>query len=327
MFPSIVLSNIHYNMKAVVLTEAGAPENLVRQEVDKPKPKDDEVLIRIKAVSVNPVDVKTRKGGSLYASLKEDPPVILGWDVAGDVESAGKDVTGLKQGDAVFGMINFPGRGKAYAEYATAPASHVAKMPEGISYEEAAATTLAAITAWQVLVHLAAVQPGNRVLVHAAAGGVGHFAVQIAKHFDAFVIGTASAANADFLKSLGVDRVIDYTAEDFTEAVKDCDVAFDTVGGDTALKSLAVLKDGGTLVSIVGGVKEAVQSLAHDRNINAKNYLVHSSGGDMKSLAALLQSGDIKPTVSHRYTLEQMPEAHRQIETGKTRGKIVVNVA
>lgn len=313
-------------MKAIVLTEAGGPENLVLQEVDKPGPKEGEVLIRIKAISVNPVDVKTRKGGSLYASLKEDAPAILGWDLAGDVVDAGTGVTAFKNGDAVFGMINFPGRGKAYAEYATAPASELANIPEGIGYEEAAATTLAALTAWQVLVHQANLQPGQRVLIHAAAGGVGHFAVQIAKHFDAVAIGTASAANADFLKSLGVDQVIDYAAGDFSKAVNDVDIVFDTVGGDAALKSIDVLKDGGTLVSIVSGVKESVQSLAHDRNITARNYLVHSSGNDMKALATLLQNGDLKPTISQRYAFEKIADAHRQIETGKTRGKIVVSV-
>lgn len=313
-------------MKAIVLTEAGGPENLVLQEVDKPTPKEGEVLIRIKAIGINPVDVKTRKGGSLYASLKEDAPAILGWDVAGQVVDTGAGVTRFKNGDAVFGMIHFPGRGKAYAEYATAPASELAHIPEGIGYKEAAATALAALAAWQVLVRQANVQPGQRVLIHAAAGGVGHFAVQIAKHFDAVVIGTASSANAAFLKTIGVDQVIDYAAGDFFKTVRNVDVVFDTVGGDTALKSVGVLKDGGTLISIVSGVKESVQSLAHDRNITAKNYLVHSSGEDMKALATLLRNGDVKPTISQRYTLEKIADAHRQIETGKTRGKIVVTL-
>lgn len=313
-------------MRAVILTGAGGPENLAVQQIEKPQPKEGEVLIAVEAVGINPVDVKTRKGGALLASLKEEPPVILGWDVAGDVVAVGAAVTNFKEGDKVFGMINFPGHGKAYAEYVAAPASHLAKVPEGIGYEDAAATTLAALTAWQVLTQQAHVRPGNRVLIHAAAGGVGHFAVQIAKHFGAFVIGTASAANAEFLKSIGVDRMIDYTAEDFSQAVNNIDVVFDTVGNEAAAKSLNVLKDGGTLISIVGGAKEHVQSLAKDRGINAKNYLVHSSGEDMKSLAALLQSGAIKPTVSQRYALEQISDAHRQIETGKTRGKVVVNV-
>ncbi len=313
-------------MKAVILTEAGAPENLVLQQIEKPQPKADEVLIAVKAISINPVDTKTRKGGALYVSLKDDSPVVLGWDVAGDVASVGAEVTVFKEGDKVFGMINFPGHGKAYAEYATAPAAHLAHLPDSNNYEEAAATTLTALTAWQVLVHQASLQPGQRVLIHAAAGGVGHFAVQIARHLGAEVIGTASAANADFLKSIGVSQTIDYTSEDFWQVVKDIDVVLDTMGGDTALKSVDVLKKGGALISIVGGAKETVVSLAKDKGIIAKNYLVHSSGEDMKSLAALLQSGEIKPTVSHRYSLEQIADAHRQIETGKTRGKVVVNV-
>ena len=313
-------------MKAIILTEAGSPDNLKLQNIDTPQPKEGEVLIKVKAISINPVDVKTRKGGALLAGLQQAPPVILGWDVAGDVTAVGASVTKFKTGDKVFGMINFPGQGKAYAEYATAPEAHLARIPEGIGYEEAAATTLAALTAWQVLVHQARVQTGQRVLVHAAAGGVGHFAVQIAKHFDAVVIGTASAANADFLKSLRVDQTIDYTREDFSQSVKGVDVVLDPIGGETTFKSLQALKNGGKLFSIVGGVKEDVLSLSKEKAATVKNYLVHSSGDDMQQLSVLLKEGKIKPTISQRYSLEQIAEAHRQIETGKTRGKIVVSV-
>jgi NADPH:quinone reductase-like Zn-dependent oxidoreductase len=313
-------------MKAIVLTEAGSADNLILQGVDKPQPKEGEVLIKVKAISINPVDVKTRKGGALLEGLQKDPPVILGWDIAGDVSAVGTGVTKFKVSDKVFGMINFPGQGRAYAEYATAPETHLAHMPEGLGYEEAAATTLAALTAWEVLTHQAGLQAGQRLLVHAAAGGVGHFAVQIAKHFGAFVIGTASAANADFLKGLGVDQVIDYTSEDFSQTVKDVDVVLDPIGGETTLKSLNVLKRGGKLFSIVGGVKESVLSLSKEKAATVKNYLVHSSGEDMEQLAALLKTGKLKPFISQRYTLEQIPEAHRQIETGRTRGKIVVNL-
>ncbi|GAA4737249.1 NADP-dependent oxidoreductase [Flavisolibacter ginsenosidimutans] len=313
-------------MKAIILTEAGSPDNLKLQQVDTPQPKEDEVLIKIKTISINPVDVKTRKGGGLLEGLQKNPLVILGWDVAGDVVAVGASVTKFKESDKVFGMINFPGKGKTYAEYATAPEAHLAHIPDGINYEEAAAATLAALTAWQVLVHQAEIRAGQRVLIHAAAGGVGHFAVQIAKHFDAFVIGTASAANSDFLKSLGVDQTVDYTREDFSQTLKDIDIVLDPIGGATTIKSLRVLKPGGTLVSIVGGVKEEAQSIAGDSNFTAKNYLVHSSGRDMEQLAILLKEGKLKPFISSRYTLEQMPEAHRKIETGKTRGKIVVNV-
>jgi len=313
-------------MKAIILTEAGSADNLKLQEVDTPRPKEDEVLIKVKAISINPVDVKTRKGGALLTSLQESPPVILGWDLAGDVTAVGTDVTKFKTGDKVFGMINFPGRGKAYAEYVTAPEAHLAHIPKGIGYEEAVATTLAALTAWQVLVHQAEIRAGQRVLVHAAAGGVGHFAVQIAKQFGAYVIGTASAANNEFLKSLGVDQTVDYTREDFSQTLRDIDIVLDPIGGETTIKSLQVLKPGGTLVSIVSGVKAEAQSIAGENNIAAKNYLVHSSGEDTEQLAVLLKEGKLKPTISGRYTLEQMPEAHRKIETGKTRGKIVVNV-
>lgn len=313
-------------MKAIILTEAGSPDNLKLQNLDTPQPKEDEVLINIKVISINPVDIKTRKGGALLAGLQQDPPVILGWDVAGDVTAVGSGVTKFKKGDKVFGMINFPGRGKAYAEYATAPEAHLAHIPDNSNYEEAAATTLASLTAWQVLVHQAEIQAGQRVLVHAAAGGVGHFAVQMAKHFDAYVIGTASAANADFLKTLGVDQTIDYTSQDFSQSVKDVDIVLDPIGGETTLKSLQVLTTGGKLFSIVGGVKEDVLSLSKEKEATVKNYLVHSSGEDMEQLAVLLKDGRLKPTISERYALEQIPEAHRQIETGKTRGKIVVNV-
>ena len=313
-------------MKAIVLTEAGSPDNLKLQNVDKPQPKEDEVLINVKAISINPVDVKTRKGGALLEGLQKDPPVILGWDVAGDVTAVGSGVKKFKEGDRVFGMINFPGAGRAYAEYATAPEAHLAHIPENVHYEEAAATTLAALTAWQVLVHQAKIVAGKRVLVHAAAGGVGHFAVQIAKHFGAWVAGTASAANHAFLKSLGVDQPIDYTREDFSQTLKDIDVVLDPIGGETTVKSLQAMRRGGTLVSIVGGVKEAVLSLSKEKAATVKNYLVHSSGEDMEQLAALLKDGKLKPAVSQRYAFEQMPEAHRQIEAGKTKGKIVVNV-
>jgi NADPH:quinone reductase-like Zn-dependent oxidoreductase len=202
-------------MKAIVLTEPGGIENLVSKNLPVPQPKPSEVLIEVHAISINPVDIKTRKGGALYAKLKQDEPVILGWDVSGVVTSVGSDVQKFKVGDAVFGMINFPGHGKAYSEFVTAPVDHLALKPGNCTHEHAAATCLAALTAWQVLVHEARIQKGQHLLMHAAAGGVGHFAIQIAKHFGAKVSGTASAVNADYLKSLGVDLVIDYTKERF----------------------------------------------------------------------------------------------------------------
>lgn len=313
-------------MKAIVLTEAGPAENLALQELPVPQPGAGEVLIKTKAIGINPVDVKTRKGGAFYGRMKESAPVILGWDLAGDVVAAGPGVTAFTPGDRVFGMINFPGHGRAYAEYATAPAAHLARIPDTVSYTDAAATTLAALTAWQVLVQQAKLQAGQRVLIHAAAGGVGHFAVQIARHLGATVYGTASAANADFLKVLGVDRFIDYTTDDFAAIATDIDIVLDPIGGDTTVRSLDVMKPGGVLVSIVGGAKEPVVATANEKGITAKNYLVQSSGADMQELSDLLGAGRLQPTVSHLYAFAQIRDAHRQLETGRTRGKVVVSV-
>ncbi len=311
-------------MKAIILKEAGAPENLVITDLPVPEPKKDEVLVKVKAISVNPVDVKTRKGLALYNELKKDEPVILGWDIAGEVVQAGEDVTSLEEGDEVFGMINFPGHGKAYAEYVTAPANHLAEKPDLISTQEAAAGTLAALTAWQVLLDEAKLQAGEKILIHAAAGGVGHFAVQIAKYLGAYVIGTASEANYDFVKELGADDFVDYTKEKFEDIVKDVDVVFDTVGGDNPLRSLPVLKEGGRLVAIAGGITDEVIKLAETRKIKAWKHMVHSNGDDMEQIAELMEAGTIKPYIFKEYAFEEMAEAHRQIETGKTRGKIVV---
>ena len=296
------------------------------QEIQTPTAGQGEVLIRVHSISINPVDVKTRKGGALYASLKETGPVILGWDVSGVVTGVGEGVEAFKEGDAVFGMINFPGHGRAYAEYVVAPASQLALKPSRCSHEEAAATTLAALTAWQVLVHQAGLHEGQQVFVHAAAGGVGHFAVQIAKALGATVTGTASGANREYLQDLGVDYFIDYTVEEFSTAASEMDIVLDPLGGETTQKSVRLLKPGGTLISIVGGAKEAVQQMAAEKGATAKNYLVHSRGDDMRQLANLLEEEKLKPTISHRFSLSQMADAHRQIETGKTRGKIVVNL-
>lgn len=313
-------------MKAVLLKQAGNIDNLILQDIAKPDIRSNEVLVKTSALSINPVDIKTRTGKALYGQLQNDPPIILGWDISGVVVAVGNEVNQFKEGDEVFGMVNFPGHGKAYAEYVAAPAAHLALKPRNISHQEAAAATLAPLTAWQVLVQQANIQAGQRVLIHAAAGGVGHYAVQIAKHLGAYVIGTASAANADFLKELGVDQHIDYRNENFEEVVNEVDIVLDPIGGETALKSLKVLKDGGRLVSIVGGAKEELLSQAQHRNILASNYLVQSSNKDMQELASLLEAGKIKSHISQQYAFDQIGKAHQQIETGSTRGKLVINI-
>ena len=314
-------------MKAIVLPEPGEPENLQYQELEKPAIKPTEVLVKTKAISINPVDIKTRRGKAQFSQLRNEPPIILGWDVSGEVVAVGDAVKKFKVGDEVFGMVNFPGHGKAYAEYVAAPETHLALKPAAITHAEAAAATLAALTAWQVLVNQAKIKPGQRVFIQAAAGGVGHFAVQIAKNIGAYVIGSASATNAGFLKELGVDQHIDYTKEQFEEVLPVVDFVLDSIGGDMVPRYFKILKNDAQLISIVGGVTEEMKKRAEALHIKAANYLVHSSGDDMEKLAELLQAGILKAHVSQEFSFEDMAAAHRQIETGKTRGKVIVNVS
>lgn len=311
-------------MKAIILKAAGGTEQLVMEEVPLPEPQPGEVLVRVNAISVNPVDIKTRKGLALYNSLKEQQPVVLGWDVSGVITAVGDDVTGFEVGDAVFGMVRFPGHGKAYAEYVAAPAAHLAHKPSGLSHSAAAASTLALLTAWQVLVNQANVQGGETVLMQAAAGGVGHFGVQVAKHLGAVVIGTGSAANEEFVRGLGASAYVDYHAAPFETVIKDVDVVFDAVGGDLPRRALGVLKSGGRLVAIAGGVTDEVKAEAAARGVSASTYLVQSSGPDMLHLAGLLESGVIRPEIAREFSFDDMAAAHQQVETGRTRGKVVV---
>ncbi|WP_299823569.1 NADP-dependent oxidoreductase [uncultured Pontibacter sp.] len=313
-------------MKAFVVSDPGDTTRLQLQELDKPTAKAGEVLVKVKAISINPVDTKTREGKALYNSLAENPPVIIGWDISGVVEAVGEGVKMFKPGDEVFGMVNFPGHGRAYAAYVAAPESHLAHKPANIPHHEAAAATLAALTAWQVLVHQANIKAGQRVLVHAAAGGVGHFAVQIARYFQATVIGTASPENHEFIRNLGAVEQIDYHKYNVEEVLANIDIVLDSLGEENTRRSLGAMKDGGTIVSILGGAKEAVQEEARKRDIDAKNYLVHSSAEDMEKIADLMRDGHLKAHVSHVFSFEDLPKAHQQVETHKTRGKVVVSL-
>ncbi|SEJ31467.1 NADPH:quinone reductase [Dyadobacter koreensis] len=313
-------------MKAYVLKSPGDVENLVLSNIEKPTITENEVLVQVKAISINPVDVKTRQGKGMYGRLKEVNSLILGWDISGIVVETGSAVTEFLIGDEVFGMVNFPGHGQAYAEYIAAPASHLATKPADISHEEAAAATLAALTAFQALTTHAKVKAGDKVLIHSAAGGVGHFAVQMAKHIGAYVIGTSSVENKDFVLSLGADQHIDYKAQKFEDVVKDADFVLDTIGGDNMDRSLETIKEGGILITIPSGMAESITEKAKAKGINGFFFLVSSNGEDMRSVAELLSTGIVKAHVSQTFPFEEMGKAHLQVETGKTKGKVVVTV-
>jgi NADPH:quinone reductase-like Zn-dependent oxidoreductase len=313
-------------MKAIILKQAGGTESLEFVDITKPGIQNDEVLIKVKAISINPVDIKTRVGKSLYNELKSNSPIILGWDVSGIITEVGSAVTQFKAGDEVFGMINFPGHGKAYAEYVAAPAPDLALKPANISHEEAAAATLAALTAWQAVVTNGKVSKGQKCVIQAASGGVGHYAVQIAKHLGAYVIATSSAANKDFVMNLGADEHVDYKKHRIDEVVNDADFVLDPMGGDNIDPSLNAVKKGGTVIVLPSMYNDLVEEKAKAKGVKGYFFIVQSNGDDMKKLAELLGKGIIRSHVSKTFPFEKMEEAHLQIETGRTVGKIVVTV-
>lgn len=316
-------------MRAVTQERFGGPEVLRVAEVAKPQPLPTEVLVRVHAAGVNPVDWKTRSGRGAAKVLGE-PPFILGWDVAGVVEETGFGVHTLRPGDEVFGMPWFPRQAGGYSEYVTAPSRQFARKPAKLDHDHAAAVPLAALTAWQALVDAADVRAGQRVLVHAAAGGVGHFAVQFAKRLGAEVIGTASAAKHDWLRELGADELIDYAGVRFEDAVRDADVVIDLVGDTvdkTSTRSLEVLRPGGILVAVPSGGPTDLLGEAARRGVRASMFQVEPDGAALSSIATLIESGDVHVDVQEVLPLDQAAEAHRRGETGRTRGKLVLHVA
>lgn len=315
-------------MKAIVLEKFGGIENLSYVEIQKPTINAREVLVKVKAISINPVDVKVRnRQAPLAEDLAKCQPLILGWDIAGEVTEVGHEVTQFHIGDEVFGMVNFVGHGRAYAEYVSVPADQLALKPLNISHVEAAASTLAALTAWQAFNSYGKLRMTDRVLIHAAAGGVGHFAVQMAKYIGAHVIATASAANRDFVLGLGADEYIDYRNAVFEEILQPVDFVLEAIGGNNFQKSVQVLKPFGTIVALPSGHTESDELMAKKKNLHACYFMsVYSSGQDMRYIASLLESGALKPYISHVFEFDDMGKAHLQIETGRTVGKIVVKL-
>ncbi|MCQ8772423.1 NADP-dependent oxidoreductase [Streptomyces telluris] len=311
-------------MRAIGQEAFGGPETLRLVEAERPEPGPAEVLVRVHAAGVNPTDSWHRATGGLAGGAA---PVRLGWDVSGVVEATGPGVTVFRPGDEVFGLPRHPLPAGTYAEYVTSPARHLVRKPAGLSHVEAAALPLAGLTAWQALVDVAGVRPGQRVLVHAAAGGVGHLAVQIAKSRGAHVIGTARAAKHDLLRELGADELVDYTRADFAAEVSGVDVVVDTIGGDYGPRSLRTLRPGGIVVSLASPAEAALAQEAAPLGLRAAFMIVEADRAGMQEIAALAGTGRLRPLIHTALPLERAAEAHGIGDGGRTTGKIVLTVA
>jgi NADPH:quinone reductase-like Zn-dependent oxidoreductase len=312
-------------MKAAIINEFGDPDVLQIREVPKPEAAEGQVLIKVSAAGINPVDTKVRAGTNAL-SKKISLPAILGWDVSGTIES-NNDAT-FAPGEAVFGCIAFPGLGQAYAEYTVADPQLLARKPANISFDEAAAIPLAGLTAYQAIHEYMHIAAGQKILIQAAAGGVGHLAVQFAKLAGATVAGTASHKNEAFLKKLGVDQFIDYKKERFESVVGQLDGVLDAMGGDVLYRSIACVKPGGTVVCLPSSTKNDPKAieLANQHGVELIWPLMHTNGDQMRMIASLMEQKKLKVSVEKIFTLDQISWAHKAVETHATKGKIVVRI-
>ncbi len=304
-------------MKAIRIHEFGEPNVLKYEDIPESQPGPGEVRIKVIAAGVNPVDWKIRSG---YMELPL--PITMGSDIAGVVDVAGQGVESFQPEDEVFGKAS-PGQG-GYAEYTVVNSSQIAQKPKSIGFVESAAIPTAGLAAWQSLFDIAGLERGQTVLIHGAAGGVGSFAVQFAKWKGAYVIGTASSKNAEFLKSIGCDEVIDYKNQQFEDIVGNLDVVLDTIGGDTLEKSWGVLKPGGFLVTTVASIPE---EKTQKYGVRAERLMTQANGKELAQIAAIIDEHKIKPIVTTVLPLADAQKAHEMSESGHTRGKIVLRVA
>ncbi|WP_431035893.1 NADP-dependent oxidoreductase [Streptomyces sp. P6-2-1] len=308
-------------MLALRQTALGGPEVLRPTTLPRPAPGPGHLLVAVHAAGLNPTDFKHRA----QRLFLPPPPFTLGWDVSGTVVATGYGVTLFQPGDEVFGMLPYPYGAGSHAEYVAGPARAFAAKPAGIDHVQAAALPLAALTAWQSLVDTAGLRAGQRVLIHAAAGGVGHLAVQLAKERGAHVTGTASAPKHAFLRELGADACVDYRTEDFAVTEEPYDVVLDPIGGETATRSVAALRPGGVLVSLVPGAPDT-RAAAEKAGVRAVTLLVEHDHAGMNALAALAASGRLRAHVSGTFPLADGARAHALAETGRTTGKLVLTV-
>jgi NADPH:quinone reductase-like Zn-dependent oxidoreductase len=306
-------------MSAVRIHSYDGPEVLQYEQVPVPRPGEGELLVEVHAAGVNPVDWKIRRG---YRKEHYTLPLIPGWDFSGVVRARGDGANDFKEGDEVYSRPDI-GRNGAYAEYIVVRQSEVALKPKTLDHIHAAAIPLASLTAWQSLFDAAGLEQGQTVLIHAAAGGVGHFAVQLAKLKKAHVIGTASKRNEEFLRQLGANEFIDYQSTRFDDVVKNVDAVFDTIGGDTQQRSWKVLKKGGILVSIV---QPPSKTEAEDHDVRQAYVFVQPNREQLTEIAKLVDEGKIRPVVETVLPLSQARQAQEFSQAGHTRGKIVLQV-
>lgn len=316
-------------MRAAVIDTTGAPSVLHEARLPVPSPVLSEVLVRIVAAGVNPIDAKTRSGAGVSGAIGA-PPTALGFDFSGVVVKAPYESHPFQPGTPVFGMVPFPRSGGSYAEYAVVPSLSLARKPASLSHVEAAGVPLAALTAWGLVVETAHAHEGQRVLIHAGSGGVGHFAVQFAAYFGAHVTATGSSRNTGWLRELGASVVVDHSTTRFEDVVADVDVVIDLVGDvhdDTGTRSLKVLRKGGLIVVVPTGSWPGYADAADAAGVRATSYKVTPDGGALATIARLLDSGAVQVYIDKVFDLADAAAAHTELEQGHTRGKIVLRVS
>jgi NADPH:quinone reductase-like Zn-dependent oxidoreductase len=304
-------------MKAVKMYQFGGPEVLKYEDADMPVPGPDELLVKVSAASINPIDWKYRQGH--IPNMKRTFPTIIGWDVSGVVVETGRLVTQFTKGDPIFARIETTESG-AYAEYVVVRAAEAAYAPKSISLATAAAIPLAGMTAWAGLFEVGKLRAGMSLLIHGGSGGVGTFAVQLAKYAGAHVIATTSTTNIELVRSLGADEVIDYTKEDFSTKVHDLDFVFDTIAGDTQAKSWGLIKKDGMLVSTLGIDEKAAAA----NGVRGKHFMLQSNGARLQEMGGLVDAGHLKVIIDKEYPLSETAAAHAESEKGHTKGKIIL---
>lgn len=316
-------------MRAMTMSAAGGPEMLTIEDVERPVRINSEVLVRVVAAGVNPVDAKTRSGGGPFAAI-DAFPVVLGLDFSGIVVEAPYSAHPLQPGTEVFGMCTVPRTSGAYAEFLSVSSLSVIRKPSTLSHVEAAGVPLAALTAWGMVVETAKAHEGQRMLIHAGAGGVGHLAVQFAAYFGAHVIATGSTRNLGWLRELGASEVVDHSTTRFEDVVDQVDVVIDLIGNaedETGTRSLSVLRPGGLLVDALSGAWPTMADEAAAAGVRATGYQVSPDGATLAVISRLLESGDVKVYVDRVFDLSDAADAHRELELGHTRGKLVLKVA